>query len=52
MNLKVDAIKITNHTSPADAQIFKAIKNQRTNGPVNAHLMSWPSKAQNLEYIR
>ena len=28
--------------------------NQRTNGPVNAHLISWPSKAQNiqnLEYI-
>ena len=24
-------------------------KNQRTNGPVNAHLISWPSKAQNLE---
>ena len=26
-------------------------KNQRTNGPVNAHLISWPSKAQNLENI-
>ena len=25
--------------------------NQRTNGPVNAHLISWPSKAQNLENI-
>ena len=28
--------------------------NQRTIGPVNAHLVSWPSKAQsiqNLEYI-
>ena len=25
------------------------IVNQRTNGPVNAHLISWPSKAQNLE---
>ena len=22
-------------------------RNQRTNGPVNAHLISWPSKAQN-----
>ena len=22
--------------------------NQRTNGPVNAHLISWPSKAQNI----
>ena len=26
-------------------------KNQRTNGPVNAHLISRPSKAQNLENI-
>ena len=25
--------------------------NQRTNGPVKAHLISWPSKAQNLENI-
>ena len=25
--------------------------NQRTNGPVNAHLISWPSQAQNLENI-
>ena len=25
--------------------------NQRTNGPANAHLISWPSKAQNLENI-
>ena len=27
-------------------------KNQRTNGPVNAHLMSWPSKAQNIKKNR
>ena len=25
--------------------------NQRTNGPVNAHLISWPTKAQNLGNI-
>ena len=25
--------------------------NQRTNGPVNAHLISWPSKAQNIQKI-
>ena len=30
-------------------RIFEAIKNQRTNGPVNAHLISWPSKAQNIQ---
>ena len=25
--------------------------NQRTNGPVNAHLISWPSKAQNIQKL-
>ena len=25
--------------------------NQRTNGPVNAHLVSWPSKAQNIHNL-
>ena len=24
---------------------------QRTNGPVNAHLKSWPSKAQNIQNL-
>ena len=27
------------------------ILNQRTNGPVNAHLISWPSKAQNIQNL-
>ena len=27
------------------------IKNQRTSGPVNAHLISWPSKAQNIQNL-
>ena len=26
-------------------------KNQRTNGPVNAHLIYWPSKAQNIQNL-
>ena len=26
--------------------------NQRTNGPVNAHLISWPSKAQNIQKLK
>ena len=26
-------------------------ENQRTNGPVNAHLISWPSKAHNMHYL-
>ena len=25
--------------------------NQRTNGPVNAHLVSWPRKAQNIQNL-
>ena len=27
------------------------IKNQRTNGTVNAHLISWPCKAQNIQNL-
>ena len=30
----------------------KVILNQRTNGPVNAHLISWPSKAQNIQNLK
>ena len=26
-------------------------RNQRTNGPVNAHLLAWPSKAQNIQNL-
>ena len=26
-------------------------RNQRTNGPVNAHLISWPSTAQNIQIL-
>ena len=28
-----------------------ANKSQRTSGPVNAHLISWPSKAQNTQNL-
>ena len=27
------------------------LRNQRTNGPVNAHLISWPSKAKNIQNL-
>ena len=30
---------------------FEKRTNQRTNGPVNAHLISWPSKAQNIQNL-
>ena len=29
-------------------ELFITTSNQRTNGPVNAHLISWPCKAQNI----
>ena len=29
----------------------ETLLNQRTNGPVNAHLISWPSKAQNIQNL-
>ena len=29
--------------------IFRKNEDQRTNGPVNAHLISWPSKAQKIQ---
>ena len=32
-------------------KILKTYINQRTNGPVNAHLISWPSKAQNIQNL-
>ena len=32
------------------AEIAK-ITNQRSNGPVNAHLIAWPSKAQNIQNL-
>ena len=31
--------------------IFMSVVNQRTNGPVNAHLISWPTKAQNIQNL-
>ena len=36
-----------------DKYIYKLILclNQRTNGPVNAYLISWPSKAQNIQNL-
>ena len=30
---------------------IRSDKNQGTNGPVNAHLISWPSKAQNIQNL-
>ena len=35
----------------ADLHLCFRICNQSTNGPVNAHLISWPSKAQNIQNL-
>ena len=32
--------------------VLKTLSNQRTNGPVNTHLISWPSKAQNIQNLK
>ena len=36
---------------PMSSEIVLSFLNQRTNGPVNAHLISWPSKAQNIQNL-
>ena len=41
--------KISNSFKPLWLSSLPA--NQRTNGPVNAHLISWPSKAQNIQNL-
>ena len=42
-------------TKQKNLKLLKAsqtgLLNQRTNGPVNAHLISWPSKAQNIQNL-
>ena len=48
----MNATDIMNRISgcPQDGYVFDLdCKNQRTNGPVNAHLISSPSKAQNIQ---
>ena len=34
-----------------DLRLCFRICNQRTNGPVNTHLISWPSKTQNIQNL-
>ena len=43
-----DANGIANSEDPDQDHYGK--HNQRTNGHVNAHLISWPSKAQNIQF--
>ena len=36
---------------PPTNTVWGGYNNQRTNDPVNAHLISWPSKAQNIQNL-
>ena len=38
-----------NRSNSSGEEDFEGFLNQRTNGPVNAHLISWPSKTQNIK---
>ena len=49
MDVLKDGELFTN--SPKLTNILILKQNQRTNGPVNAHLISWPSKAQNKQNL-
>ena len=40
-------LRLPHGTTPAAVTTNK----QRTNGPVNAHLIYWPSKAQNIQNL-
>ena len=46
-------VKVDRHIKAPSMHIQKPLRitkgNQKTNGPVNAHLISWPSKAQNIQ---
>ena len=46
---------VAKHKTVLNIRLFqprrKVYINQRTNVPVNAHLISWPSKAQNIQNL-
>ena len=45
-NVKYGCLRVSGHNF-----LHVLNKNQRANGPVNAHLISWPSKAQNKQNL-
>ena len=51
-NLGVDYVYTPSYSPDMNVAEFVFGKlNQRTNGPVNAHLISWPCKAQNIQNL-
>ena len=52
ISIKIDRINGILRFKLSKPVIYPANKcNQRTNGPVNAHLIFWPSKAQNIQNL-
>ena len=51
LNKKSKKIEEKKKNKKEREEIKKRKRNQRTNGPVNAHLISWPSKAQNIQNL-
>ena len=56
VSIGVEVQRNTDGDTPSNAIraaiiVLNGIRNQRTNGPVNAHLISWPSKAQNIRNL-
>ena len=53
--LNKDGMTLTQHIESERCNSFQEdghmSLNQRTNGPVNAHLISWPCKAQNIQNL-
>ena len=49
--LESEKANIFAHTKESVKQLHEQKKTQRTNGPVNAHLISWPSKAENIHNL-
>ena len=44
-------LKIIGCNTTMNKHLVKPKSNQTTNGPVNAHLIFWPSKAQNMQNL-
>ena len=50
-HVQVHHICLKKYLSSSRQFLDKIFVNQRTNGPVNAHLISWPTKAQNIQHL-
>ena len=46
-----DVPLFTSYYSSESKHLTILTKDQRTNGPVNAHLISWPCKSQNIQNL-